>query len=161
MHPWSAGRFTSAGALTSTISIPTCRRDGKRLAPLKEGSQAAQEYEELLLDILGAIGAVNPPRPEALRKVLLGAPALPKPAVLRFLGGLLGSGPDWVTPTLKLCIELGAQRPPARPLALELVLEATASDSADTRKKAGPESTCVDGLCHHGPIGPPMSPCRR
>lgn len=58
------------------------------------------------------------------------------PAIAGFLSTLASAGPDWATLALLSARDVALQRPPARPAALQVVLEAAAGADEDLRSKA-------------------------
>lgn len=70
------------------------------------------------------------------RRVLLEAPSLPQQALRQFLEQLAAAGPDWCTLALLAARDAILQRPPSRAPLLQLVLDACASPTSDTRSKA-------------------------
>ena len=83
-----------------------------------------------------AAGGVTAPLSMPPRRVLLEAPALPQPGVGAFLAALAERGPEWATLALLAARDVLLARPPARQALLQLVLQAAASPTADTRSKA-------------------------
>lgn len=69
-------------------------------------------------------------------RVLLEAPALPMPAVRQFLEQVSEGGPEWCTLTLLAARDVILQRPPSREPLVQLVLDACAAPTSDTRSKA-------------------------
>ena len=74
--------------------------------------------------------------PYMLCRVLLEAPALPMPAVRQFLQQVAEGGPDWCTLALLAARDVILQRPPSREPLVQLVLDACAAPTSDTRSKA-------------------------
>ncbi|KAL4443945.1 hypothetical protein ABPG75_011682 [Micractinium tetrahymenae] len=113
------------------------RRQRQQLQPGGQaGSPDGSLYERTLLQLLRGLQAALPPSSRVIARVLLEVPSLPQPAVRQFLEQLAAAGPDWCTLALLAARDAILQRPPSQAALLELVLDACASPTSDTRSKA-------------------------